>query len=332
MNFIDEQTILIGTTKVINYLPQKGIEAVRKEIITGLKAKHKYISPKYFYDKKGSVLFEDITQLDEYYPTRCEKEILSSIVKKLGVDYFELDIIELGSGDASKIKSIFKQISPDILSTINYFPVDISQSAIENSVHDITNKFDINNITGIVADFLHHHNYMPRRNNRLFCFLGSTIGNLSHDEVKSFIINLSKAMDKGDSLLLGADLIKDIKVIEAAYNDKKGITANFNKNILNVINKHLHANFNTADFEHHAFYNNKEQRIEMHLTATRNIQAIIGCTNEVIYLNKGESIHTENSCKFSTSRLCEIGQYGGLTIKDVFSDEKEWFSLIHYSK
>lgn len=332
MNFTEEKTIKVGETKVINYLPKEGVNSVREEIVIGLKSKQKVISSKYFYDERGSLLFEEITQLEEYYPSRCEKEILSTIVNKLDINFYELDIIELGSGDSSKIKTIFCQIPPNILASINYYPVDISQSAIENSVQNILEEFDLNNITGIVADFLHHHNYMPRRNKRLFCFLGGTIGNLSTSEVENFTNELGKVMNEGDSLLLGVDMVKNNAIIESAYNDKKGITAYFNKNILNVINGHIQSNFNTLDFEHLAFYNSNKQRIEMHLVAKKDLNIAIAYSNEVIQIKKGETIHTENSCKYTPNGLEEIGNYGDMRIERVITDSKGWFSLAYFRK
>lgn len=332
MNYIDEQTILVGETEVVNYLPEKGIDSVRAEIIQGLRSQQKYISPKYFYDQAGSELFEEITRLEEYYPTRCEKEILSSIVHGSGIDFFELDIIELGSGDASKIKTILGQIPRDILASINYYPVDISQSAIENSVKDIVGEFHLNNIRGIVADFLHNFDYVPRRNKRLFCFLGGTIGNLSTDEVEDFMKQLGGVMVEGDGLLLGVDIVKDIPVIEAAYNDKKGVTAEFNKNLLHVINSQIQSDFSPADFDHLAYYNREEQRIEMHLRAKSDLQISIGCNKEVIQIKEGETIHTENSHKYTADRLGQIGNFGSMKIKNIFSDSSGWFSLVYYQK
>lgn len=332
MNFIDEQSTKVGKTDIVNYLPERGISAVRKEIIDGLKSQQKQISPKYFYDQTGSELFEEITRLEEYYPTRCEQEILSTIVHKSGINFFELDIIELGSGDASKMKTIFRQIPPHILTSINYYPVDISQSAIENSVQDILDEFDLNNLTGVVADFLHNYNYVPRRNKRLFCFLGGTVGNLTRGEVENFMKELGMAMDEGDGLLLGVDMVKDVSVIEAAYNDQKGVTADFNKNILDVVNGQIQSNFDASDFDHLAFYNQKEQRVEMHLVAKRNIQVAIGCNNDIIPIKKDETIHTENSYKYAADRLEQIGKCGGMKINHIFSDSNNWFSLVHYSK
>lgn len=332
MSFKEDKTIYLGEKDLTNHLPEIGADAVINEIVVGLKAKQKSISPKYFYDKIGSELFQEITHLQEYYPTRCEKEILSTVVSKLNIDFNNLDIIELGSGDASKIKTILGQINPDVLASINYYPVDISESAIQNSIQDIIKDYKLNSISGIIADFLHSHKYMPRRNKRLFCFLGGTIGNLSSEEVEIFMSELGKEMEEGDSLLLGVDMVKDINIIESAYNDKRGVTANFNKNILNVVNSHIQSDFDTADFEHLAFYNKDKDRIEMHLRAKRDLQINIGCTNEVIEFAEGQNIHTENSCKYSPDRLAEIGGFGNLKIEQIFSDSNGWFSLVYFRK
>lgn len=332
MNFIDSKTVKVGEAEILNFLPQRGIDSARMEIIDGLRSPQKTISPKYFYDSKGSELFEEITRLNEYYPTRCEKEILSSIVALLDLDLLKLDIFELGSGDASKIRSIFRQIPPSVLSSINYYPVDISQTAIQKSVADILEEFDLNSITGIVADFLHYFDYLPRRNKRLFCFLGSTIGNLTPEEVQVFMKQMGGIMKDGDGLLLGVDMVKDTAILEAAYNDQKGITSAFNLNILDVINTLIQSDFNTSDFDHLAFYNKEKQRIEMHLVARRDLQVKIQATGELIQLAKGERIHTENSHKFSLGQLRELGSYGSLHVKDQFSDSKGWFSLVHYEK
>lgn len=332
MNFKDSRTVKVGDIEILNFLPQRGINSVRKEIIDGLQTPQKYISPKFFYDPTGSELFEEITKLKEYYPTRCEKEILTNIIGQLDVDLHKLDIIELGSGNASKIKTIFRQIPRSDLSSINYYPVDISQSAIKKSVAEIIDDFDLNDITGIVADFLHSFDYIPRRNKRLVCFLGSTIGNLNPFEVKEFMKQIGGIMQEGDGLLLGVDMDKDNAVLEAAYNDNKGVTSKFNLNILNVVNSHIQSNFNPNDFDHLAFYNQEKQRIEMHLVARTNIQVEIRITGDTIQIAKGETIHTENSYKFARTQLIELEKYGRIKMKNLFADSKEWFSLVHYEK
>ena len=214
MNYNQTNTVAENNIELLNYLPNIGIGNVKEEIFEGLKAEQKYISPKFFYDGLGSELFEQITHLDEYYPTRTEQSIISSIVKELDIDFENLNIVELGSGDASKISLLLEQISIDKLKTINYFPVDISQSAIEKSAGELHRRFPLKNITGVVVDFFHQLNLIPKQGKRLFCFFGSTIGNFKSNEAKEFIKNLSHNMQAGDSLLLGMDMVKDITVLE----------------------------------------------------------------------------------------------------------------------
>lgn len=330
MNFIEEQIVKIGEVEVLNLLPQLGIDTVKKEIIEGLTAPSKSISSKFFYDQKGSELFEEITRLEEYYPTRCEKEILSGAISELDIGFRNLDVVELGSGDSSKIVSIFRQIPANLLSGIRYYPVDISQSALENAVKDISKKFTLKSITGIAADFHHQLHLIPAHNKRLFFFLGSTIGNFSPDEVQEFMTTLGSSMNKGDSLVLGVDMVKEIPVIEAAYNDRKGVTAKFNKNILNVMNDTIGADFNLENFDHLAFYDTKNHKIEMHLKAKSNLRIELKDQDLNICFRKDETIHTENSYKFTGNQLEKIGSYGGMVVKKIISDSNGWFSLVHY--
>jgi L-histidine N-alpha-methyltransferase len=332
MNYIEEQIISIGKTRIENHLSSIGIEKVKKEIIDGLYAVDKYISSKYFYDERGSELFEQITQLEEYYPTRTEKSILSSFVKDADIDFQNLSIIELGSGDSSKIKLLLKQIPKEQLKSIHYFPVDISRSTILKSSEELMEEFDLKSITGIVADFILQLGVLPKTGKRLFCFFGSTIGNLTKTERHDFIRALGNEMHSGDTFLLGIDMVKDISVLENAYNDKKGITSAFNKNILNVVNTLCGANFNTNDFEHLAFYNKTENRIEMHLKALKEMDISINSVLNAIHLNKGEKIHTENSHKFTDNDVKVIGEYGNFNLKNVFTDKNKWFNLLYFIK
>ena len=332
MDYIKEKTIIKGKIKLINYLPDIGISKVREEIYTGLKAFPKYISSKFFYDERGSELFEAITKLNEYYPTRIEKKIISTIGKGLNLDFPELSIIELGSGDSSKIRLLLRQIQKNKLSTIKYFPVDISQSAIEMATEKLADEFPMIKIQGIVADFIYQHNLIPKSEKRLFCFFGSTIGNLNMAEIEQFMKLLGEEMQEGDSFLLGMDMVKDIAVLEKAYNDDQQITADFNKNILNVINNLVDTNFKLAEFEHLAFYNLEKNRIEMHLKARKDIVITFNSAAGKIYIKKGETIHTENSHKFNYDNIKSIGYWAGLDTEKIFTDNNKWFSLVHYKK
>lgn len=328
----EEESKTKSKVKLVNYLPRIGIKKIRAEIITGLKAFPKYISSKYFYDEKGSKLFEEITKLDEYYPTRTEKKILSTIGKELDLDFSDLGIIDLGSGDHSKIRLLLRQITGNKLSTIKYYPMDISQSAIERAAGKLADEFPVLEIEGIVADFIYQLNLIPETKKRLFCFFGSTIGNLDMTEIEQFMRLLGKQMKAGDSFLLGLDMIKDTSVLEKAYNDTQRITTDFNKNILNVINNLVNTNFEPTDFEHLAFYNEEKKRIEMHLKARKDMVITFNSETDKIHIRKDETIHTENSHKFDKNHIKTMGCWTGLDTEKILTDNNRWFSLVHYKK
>ncbi len=332
MNYHSNEAITIGEVKILNCLPEIGINAVQNEIVSGLTSSSKYISSKYFYDDKGSKLFGQITNLDEYYLTRTEKSILSTIIQNLNLDFIHRHIIELGSGDSSKIQILLQQIPSHILSTLTYYPVDISQSAIRKSVGELSEKFPMVRMKGIIADFLHQLNMLPKKEKRLFCFLGSTIGNLDTGERKDFMELLGEEMQKGESLLLGIDMVKDITVLEKAYNDSHKLTADFNKNILMAVNALIDSDFNTEDFEHVAFYNSEKKRIEMHLRAKTELLINTGTQMSKIQIFKGETIHTENSHKFDMDDIKKMGHWSGCTTENIYTDENEWFSVVQYKK
>jgi L-histidine N-alpha-methyltransferase len=332
MNYTKTEAFIKEKIHLVNYLHVIGLEKVRTEIVKGLQATSKVISPKFFYDQKGSELFENITELDEYYPTRTERSILSTIVNELNIDFYGLNIIELGSGDASKIRLLLKQIPEEVLSTIKYYPLDISRSAIEKSAMELTDEFPSIEINGIVADFIHQINVVPKTGKRLFCFFGSTIGNLDMSEVKEFMELLGSEMQADDSLLLGLDMVKDIAVLEKAYNDDQRITADFNKNILNVVNSLAGTDMDPEKFEHLAFYNKEKNRIEMHLKAMKDMVVTFSTEADSIYIKKGETIHTENSHKFSRKDIKTMGSLAGLNVEQIFTDKHQWFSLVHYRK
>lgn len=330
MNYVSEERTIKGKIIITNYLPHIGIGNVKEEIVNDLNKSPKKISSKFFYDQKGSKLFEDITRLKEYYPTRTEIEILKSIVDKIDIDLSNLNIVELGSGDSSKIKILLNQIDTKDLDSLTYTPVDISKSAIEDSSKLLEKEFPTISINGIVADFVHQTHMLPKSENRLFCFFGSTIGNFEQIETEDFMKNLGKQMHVGDSLLMGIDMIKDIDILEDAYNDSLNVTADFNLNILNVVNNLINSDFKGENFEHVAFFNKGKSRIEMHLRAKENLK--INIDDELIVIDKGEMIHTENSHKFDEGILKKLGNWAGIEIEQICSDDNNWFSLVHFRK
>ncbi len=316
----------------MSVLIKKNIDKRKDEILKGLFSEQKHISSKYFYDRKGSELFEEITYLDEYYPTRTEKKILRKEAKAILTDFHNFSIIELGSGDCSKISILINGIEPEERKKIAYIPVDVSQSAIEKSKVNLNKIFPNIKVEGVVADFVHHLENIPSEGKKLFCFFGSTIGNLKKKERKKFLKLLGTTMNPGDRLLLGLDMQKDIVILENAYNDKQQVTAAFNKNILNVVNSIVKSNFNPEKFDHLAFYNTENNRIEMHLKALNDMTISFDDDTNELFLKKGETIHTENSYKFDYKDVKLIEKWAKIEIRKILSDANNWFNLVYYQK
>ena len=187
-------------------------------------------------------------------------------------------------------------------------------------------------IHGIVADFMSQLEVIPKKSKKVFCFLGSTIGNLSMENAQKFLKKLSQIMNKGDLLLLGLDMVKNKKILENAYNDTKNVTEKFNKNILNVVNKHIKSDFDPEKFEHVAFYNEELSRIEMHLKATCDLNIDCLSLKSNIVIRKDETIHTENSYKFTERDIASLAKAANLEIQEIFTDENKWFSLVQLIK
>jgi L-histidine N-alpha-methyltransferase len=328
MNFNEVGILQQKKFSIKNLLPEIGIDQVRKEIIQGLTAEKPYIPSKFFYDEKGSQLFEEITRLPEYYPTRTEKKILSRIASELMNRKSNFEIIELGSGDSSKISILLDAVQKNNLKNLKYTPVDFSQSAIKDSASILAESFPELEIEGFVADFIHQIDLIPHSNAaRLVCFLGSTIGNFTKNESVEILNNISAGLFKGDSVLIGFDLVKPKNILNLAYNDSQGITEEFNKNILHVVNKIIGADFDIDWFEHLAFFNEQKARIEMHLVANQNCTISLKHSGKKLHFSKGDSLHTENSHKFTFSSIEEIVAESGLKINNIFTDEKRWFAL-----
>ncbi|MCG8409812.1 MAG: L-histidine N(alpha)-methyltransferase [Bacteroidales bacterium] len=332
MNY--NRTVLLESDKVKieNYLEDLSIDFIRKEIITGLTLTDKYISSKFFYNETGSKLFETITHLTEYYPTRIERGILRKISPDFMSKFKNIDIIELGSGDCSKIKILLNSILPQNISSIRYIPIDISWSTLKKSAKELTILFPDLNIKGLVADFFSQLNIIPSENKRLFLFLGSTLGNFTENNIINFLSQLSSIMHTNDLFLLGIDLAKETSVLNQAYNDEKGITAQFNKNILNAINSIIGSDFNINNYKHQAFFNKKKSQIEMYLISTKDQIIRTPFHSKPIQIKKDESIHTENSYKFSINKIKQISAQTKLKINEIFFDKKKWFALILFSK
>lgn len=323
-----KEDVINGRLRVYHTDNKLHTDSFPEDVRKGLKAETKFLLPKYFYDKRGSELFEMICDTEEYYPTRTETGILkdfSETISERNSD--KMLLVELGSGSSVKTEYLIKSFLKD-RSSFKYVPIDVSDIIIESSVI-LTGKYERLYIDAVISFYEEGMEFTVRNSNspKLILFLGSSIGNLSAEERITFFMMLKKYMNKSDRLLIGFDMIKEKEILEKAYNDGKGITAEFNINILQRINNELGGNIDISGFEHVAFFNERMNRIEMHLRARTDMKAEINDIGEEIIFRKGELIHTENSYKFSHSMINELAEKSGLEFSDNYTDEKKYFSL-----
>lgn len=319
-------------------------EEFASDVARCLASKNKHLSPKYLYDKVGSQLFEQICLQPEYYLTRTEASILNKhapLISKLAGS--NIKIIELGSGSSSKTAILLSYLSSQ-KKRIYYFPIDISSSMLIESERKLRSQFPNASIIGIRSDYdtgidraaaecVATEEEKKKKNNnniphtKLVLFLGSSIGNFELIEARSLLRSVREKIHTNDFLLVGFDLQKDESVLNAAYNDNAGITAKFNLNLLARINRELGGNFELGKFEHCAFYSSELNRMEMHLVSKTDQQVYIGALGKTFALRKGESIHTENSYKYSLSQIAALAEDCGFTVEKNFTDKKRWFDL-----
>ena len=305
------------------------------DVRLGLSLPRKALKSKYFYDKIGSALFEQICLQPEYYITRTETDILracsADIVNTCSED---ISVVELGSGSAIKTRIVFEHLLQK-QDSVHYFPIDVSHSILLECMNKLSSDYPNLHITGIssdyangidrVTDFMKSECHVPSR--KLILFLGSSIGNFEHVEALSFFQMLRSKMEPNDLLLVGFDLQKNPAIFNSAYNDKAGITAKFNLNLLSRINRELGGDFDIKKFRHRAFYNQDKQRIEMHLISKANQEVCIGLIEESFRFRDGESIHTENSYKYSLKQITKIAADNRFEVKMNFVDTRKWFDL-----
>ena len=297
----------------------------RADIIQGLSAAEPYILPKYFYDEAGSRLFEAICNTEEYYPTRTEVNIIrdniDDIVEVLGKDCL---LIEPGSGDSYKVRLLLDALRP-----IAYLPIDISKRYLQDEAKKLAAEFTWLNVHAVCADFTGKLElpYHVESTNKVAFFPGSTIGNFVPEQAIKVLEEIKVMVGDGGGLLIGVDLQKDIGILNAAYNDNKGYTAEFNKNLLKRINTELGADFNLEQFDHHAFFNSEKHRIEMHLISTQEQQVSI--ENQHFHFKKGQSILTEYSHKYTVEHFERLASQAGFQRIKTWLDEKQLFS-VHY--
>ena len=297
-----------------------------REVREGLARPQKELSPKFFYDHRGSELFEEITTLPEYYLTRAERRLLRSRADEIAQVTGARALVELGAGSAEKTRILLDAML-ERGQAAAYAPVDVSASFLADSAERLAGEYPSLTITPVVADLTAGFAPPPGMPHpALFAFLGSTIGNFEPPAAVRLLSRVRRIMQPGDSLLLGADLRKDIARIEAAYNDTRGVTADFNRNMLRVLNHELGADFDPEAFEHRAFFADEASRIEMHLVSKRDQVAHIPGMGPV-RLARGESIRTEISCKYERSALEELLERAGLRVTRWYELADEGYAL-----
>ncbi|CAA0094690.1 Histidine N-alpha-methyltransferase [Halioglobus japonicus] len=295
----------------------------RAELMIGLQKKQKQVNPKYFYDARGSELFEQITRLDEYYPTRTEIAILqrhaAEMARICGPDCV---LIEPGSGSSEKVRLLLNSLRPAA-----YVPLDISATFLYESAVKLAREFPWLQIQAICADFSnqwHTHTELPA-GRRVIFYPGSTIGNMEPAVAQDFLADLRQWIGADGGVLIGVDLHKSEALLSAAYNDANGVTAQFNLNILDAINRVANADFDKRSFSHRAIYNQQLQRIEMHLVSEKAQTVKVG--DSVISFNKGETLHTENSYKYTLEGFTELIEAAGFRLQQSWLDEERLFSV-----
>jgi L-histidine Nalpha-methyltransferase len=297
-----------------------------EDVRRGLTSRPRYLPPKYFYDRIGAALFDRITELPEYYLTRVEEQLLQHVASEVVRRLRPRDIVELGPGSCRKVRGFLDAV--DHRHAVRYVPVDIGPESLSAAAQALTSDYPSLRVHAVVADFERDLARLPApRGRRLMLFLGSTIGNLEPTARKTFFVQLRECLGPGGRLLLGLDLVKPHWVLEAAYNDAAGVTREFNRNVLRVVNRALDGDFHPEAFRHHAFYNPEANRIEMHLIATAPQRVELRRLGLVLDFAEGEDIWTENSYKFTSDSTAAMLADAGLALEEWFSDDAERFGL-----
>ena len=321
---------LLETTDITieSHLSEADERMLANDVLDGLTRPFKELPPKHFYDTRGSELFEQICELPEYYPTRSEREILAaqaaSIVAATGAG----ELVELGSGSADKARILLDAMAAE--GTLRrYVPVDVSEKVIHDAARQLAEEYENLTVHGVVGDFERHLDQVPPRDGapRIVALLGGTIGNFPPGSRRRFLRAIARILGPDGRLLLGTDLVKDPAVIEAAYDDPGGVTAEFNRNVLHVINRELDADFAPDEFDHVAFFDRRHEWIEMRLRARRECSVLIAGVGLRVDFSAGEELRTEISAKFTRARIEADFAASGLALDSWYTDDDGRFAL-----
>jgi L-histidine Nalpha-methyltransferase len=299
------------------------------DVVSGLSQQPKTLPAKYFYDDRGSELFEQICQLPEYYLTRTETAILQACAPEIAKITGACELVELGSGSATKTR-ILLDAYKEMGYPLHYLPIDISAGILESSALDLLHHYPTLKVHGLVGTYelALEHLSLPHLPARMLCFLGSTLGNLNDGECDQFFHRIVSTLSKGQYFLLGVDLQKPIEILEAAYNDDRGVTAQFNLNMLRHLNQRFDGNFDLTQFSHQAFYNLSEHQIEMHLRSLASQTVNLRSLDLTVNFAPEETIQTEISRKFDIQKLSQTLDKIGLVSVKSWTDRDRWFGLL----
>jgi L-histidine N-alpha-methyltransferase len=299
---------------------------LRADVIAGLTADRKWLPPKWFYDARGSELFEKITELDEYYPTRTERQILAGHAPDIARHTRARALLELGAGYSTKTRLLLDALTAQ--GTLETFvPMDVSPSALSEAATLISADYPALRVHNIVGDFARHLKHLPGGGDRLIAFLGGTIGNLVPEERAQFLADVRSVLEPGEHLLLGTDLVKSPRVVVPAYDDAAGVTAEFNRNVLRVINNSLAADFDPDGFAHVALWDPEREWIEMRLRARWPMRVTIPGVGLVVDFAAGEEVRTEVSAKFRREGVEEELSEAGFALDHWWTDRDGLFAV-----
>ncbi len=297
------------------------------DVLDGLTRPFKELPPKHFYDARGAELFDQICELPEYYPTRAERTILEASAQEIAALTGAVELVELGSGTAAKTRVLLDALA-DAGTLARYVPVDVTETMVRECAVALTEEYPGLRVHGVIGDFERHLHEIPvAEGPRIVAFLGGTIGNFPPGSRRRFLRQIARLLGPDDFLLMGTDLVKDPGILEAAYDDRAGITAEFNRNVLRVLNRELDADFDPEDFEHVAIFDRNHEWIEMRLRARREHTTHIRSLGLDVHFNAGEELRTEISAKFTPARLEGDLAAAGLELASWMTDPEALFAL-----
>src|SRR5947209_5867802 len=314
--------------RIDSWLSEADERCLANDVLDGLTRPFKELPHKHFYDARGSELFEQICELPEYYPTRTEKAILTERALEIARVTRAGELVELGSGSAEKARVLLDAMAS--AGTLRrYIPLDVSETVVRDAAEQLVQEYSGLLVHGVIGDFQRHLARVPEADEvpRIVALLGGTIGNFPPGTRRALLRDIGAVLGPEDRLLLGTDLVKDPSVIEAAYDDRAGITAEFNRNLLHVINRELDADFTPEAFEHVAFFDRRHEWVEMRLRARRPCSVLVAALGLRVEFAAGEELRTEISAKFTRGRLEADYRAAGLELERWFTDTDDLFAL-----